>query len=270
MSQTRSNLLSDFTRPRVFPRQAQRLVGLGSVWSWVLLAWAGMCHGQSPTAGWPDAIQLDSLAVYADHSLAERRADLQTLSQWPQQLSQSLGSPWPARRPLHVFLFHEPTVYRNYLAAVFPDVPRQRPALYVQTDTHAYVFATSSPTLVTDLRHEVTHFVLQEIAPDVPLWLDEGLAELSERTGDWAATRAEIRTLVQQRPFPRIRQLAQLTSSADMTTADYEGALAWTAFLLQGPVPRHAAFTPLVQGTPIDRLPTAVGELEREFAKFWQ
>ena len=36
-----------------------------------------------------------------------------------------------------------------------------------------------------DLRHELTHAILHSVLKDVPLWLDEGLAEYFEVPHGW-------------------------------------------------------------------------------------
>ena len=47
-------------------------------------------------------------------------------------------------------------------------------------DSERVVYTYSSPRLEEDLRHEATHALLRGSFGDLPLWLDEGLAEYFE------------------------------------------------------------------------------------------
>ena len=52
-----------------------------------------------------------------------------------------------------------------------------RRAFFVETDTQLSVYAQWGDRVAEDLRHEVTHGYLHAVVPNVPLWIDEGLAE---------------------------------------------------------------------------------------------
>jgi hypothetical protein len=99
------------------------------------------------------------------------------------------------------------------------------------------VFAFQGTDFETDVRHECTHAVLHAWLPDVPLWLDEGLAEYFEVNAsapgrinqDHARGLAEMAV---QGWRPNLARLDQLSDVSEMQRADYQEAWAWVHYLL--------------------------------------
>ena len=60
-----------------------------------------------------------------------------------------------------------------------PEFPDRR-AFFVETDARLSVYAQWGDRMAEDLRHEVTHGYLHSVVPNVPLWLDEGIAKFYE------------------------------------------------------------------------------------------
>jgi hypothetical protein len=119
------------------------------------------------------------------------------------------------------------------------DFPKRR-AIFIKSDTALKVFAFWGERIGEDLRHEVTHGYLHSVATNIPLWLDEGLAEYYEtprgthgfhglhvyllnnafRKGNWS---------------PDLKQLEQLHSPETMTELQYAESWLWVHFLLESP-----------------------------------
>ena len=103
--------------------------------------------------------------------------------------------------------------------------------------------------MAEDLRHEISHAYLHSVVPQLPLWLDEGLAEyfevprghdgLNQTQLAWLASHLE-----QGDWQPDVRRLERLESSFDMGQAEYAESWAWVHFLLHSG-PEHRA---LLQG----------------------
>ncbi|MBC7966291.1 MAG: hypothetical protein H7Z17_10250, partial [Fuerstia sp.] len=93
----------------------------------------------------------------------------------------------PTGQPIQIILFRDRDSYLRYLASSIPQSQQRRAIFYRNGDIYQ-VYAYRSRTLTTDLRHEVTHAILHQHLPFLPLWIDEGLAEYleepeSERSG---------------------------------------------------------------------------------------
>src|SRR5947209_8380306 len=70
-----------------------------------------------------------------------------------------------------------------------PAVPRPRASIVAQARGHGGgdelpVYTFNGDHIRQDLRHELTHALLHSVLKDVPLWLDEGLAEFFELPPD--------------------------------------------------------------------------------------
>lgn len=86
----------------------------------------------------------------------------------------------PSPMPVRIVIFENRQSYHEFLAANFPGLPERR-AFFIQEGKDARaVFACQGERLRQDLRHETTHALLHSALPDVPLWLDEGIAEYFE------------------------------------------------------------------------------------------
>jgi hypothetical protein len=108
------------------------------------------------------------------------------------------------------------------------------------------VYAHWSDRVAEDLRHEVAHGYLHAVAPGLPLWLDEGLAEYFEvPRGRGGLNQPHVDLLVdliQHNGWkPDLARLEQLTDIAQMDQQSYAEAWAWAYLLLEtGPEHREA------------------------------
>jgi hypothetical protein len=142
-----------------------------------------------------------------------------------------------SREPIHVYLFAEESAYRQHVARRFPGFPERR-AIFVETDVELSVYAHWGEAIAEDLRHEVAHGYLHASVPNIPLWLDEGLAEYFEvGRGRRGVNRMHVDYLNGQRAVgrwrPSLPRLEQLAVAGDMTQLDYAEAWLWVHFLLE-------------------------------------
>ena len=143
----------------------------------------------------------------------------------------------PGSEPIHVHLFADEASYRQHVAREYPDFPERR-AIFVETDVELHVYAHWGDAVADDLRHEVAHGYLHASTPNLPLWLDEGLAEYFEvgRTSQ-GLNRPHVELLAGQLAIggwkPNIARLEQLAAAADMTQMDYAESWLWVHLLLE-------------------------------------
>jgi hypothetical protein len=118
----------------------------------------------------------------------------------------------------------------------FPDFPERR-AFFVESDTTLTVYAHWGDRVAEDLRHELAHGYLHSVTPNVPLWMDEGIAEYYEtprglqglneahfemlwdgyRNGSWQ---------------PNLSHLESISEVGEMTQREYAEAWLWVHFVL--------------------------------------
>jgi uncharacterized protein DUF1570 len=186
---------------------------------------------------WPDERQAGPFLCHADFSLAQQQPLLEEISRLQGDLGSVLGAP-PARQSVHLFLFQTKATYQTYLEQYFPKLPSRR-ALFIKARGPGMVFACQGADFETDLRHESTHALLHAWLPDVPLWLDEGLAEYFEVPADERAAgnphQPAVQALVRSGELPRLKELEVLTKVEEMGRPEYRDAWAWVHFMLHGP-----------------------------------
>jgi hypothetical protein len=205
---------------------------------------SGCVLGRGERAAAPVAIQATRgpVSLHADFPLEQQGAVLDELMDLRQRVSMALDVP-PSQQPIQVYLYGSAERYYAMLAERFPGFPVRR-AFFVKQDGRFEVYAQWSQRTAEDLRHEATHAYLHASVGELPLWLDEGLAEFFETPAEaagWNAPHAEflLAELQSGRWRPDLRRLESLPSSAEMSQRDYAEAWAWTYLLLGPDSPRR-------------------------------
>ena len=153
------------------------------------------------------------------------RDEVQSLLHLPEQ-----------RRSVNVYLFRDEVRYTRYMESRYPNLPARR-AFFIGTPGELAVYAYWGAQVREDLRHEYTHGLLHASLQNVPLWLDEGLAEYFEVApeapgrvnGEHANGLSEM---LLNGWRPDLRRLERLDDVAEMQRADYQESWAWIHFLL--------------------------------------
>ena len=186
---------------------------------------------------WPDERQAGPFQVHADFSLASQTELLAELARLQQDLAATLGAR-PSREPVHLFLFEKKPTYQAYMQQHFPKVPYRR-ALFIKARGPGMVFAWRGDEFGLDVRHESTHALLHAWLANVPLWLDEGLAEYFEVPHEQRAGQhshlAAVRAMIRLGQLPRLEALESLDGIDDMGRDEYRDAWAWVHFGVHGP-----------------------------------
>lgn len=183
-----------------------------------------------------NAIVREQLVVLSDFELPHQHRLLEELVAQRYDLAVKLGLP-TSDEPIHVYLFDDPKRYLAFTRARFPEVSPRR-AFFVESDTRLAVYAQWGDRVAEDLRHEVAHGYLHAVVPNIPLWLDEGLAEYFEvPRGHNGLNRPHVDELLKATADgvwrPDMARLEQLRSINDMRQIDYAEAWAWVHLLLE-------------------------------------
>src|SRR5207244_8187865 len=135
---------------------------------------------------------------------------------------------------IQVYLFEDRDKYDRFMKIRYPDLPKRRAFFVAQPRTvgggdELLVYTFWGDRMRQDLRHELTHALLHSVLKDVPLWLDEGLAEFFEVPS--VSDGVNLQHLEQLRlggsTRPNLARLEQLSEVESMTPADYREAWAW-------------------------------------------
>jgi hypothetical protein len=147
--------------------------------------------------------------------------------------------------PIQVYLFEDRPRFEKFMRATDENLPTDRRAFFIApqrpmggaADLLVYTFWGKNDRIHQDLRHELTHALLHSVLREVPMWLDEGLAEnfeLPPDTGGVNATHVEcFRRAIQDGTFkPDLARLEGLTQVAQMKSPEYREAWAWVHLML--------------------------------------
>lgn len=176
------------------------------------------------------------LVLHADFVLPPEHRMLTELVAERELICERLKIP-QSQEPIHVYLFAEEDSYRKYVSRKFPGFPERR-AIFVETDIELSVYAHWGEAIAEDLRHEVAHGYLHASVPNIPLWLDEGLAEYFEvGRGRRGVNQMHVDYLAGQLAIggwrPNLPRLEQLTVASEMGQVEYAEAWLWVHYLLE-------------------------------------
>lgn len=178
----------------------------------------------------------DQLVFHGDFPLATHHRLFEELTSQRADMCRRLALPG-SDEPIQIYLFETPERFDGFMRLHHPEFPDRR-AFFVETDARLAVYAQWGDRMAEDLRHEVTHGYLHSTVPEVPLWLDEGIAEFYEvARGQRGLNRPHLDRLLvrieKERWQPDLRRLEQFPSTKDMTQDDYGEAWAWVHFMME-------------------------------------
>ena len=165
------------------------------------------------------------------------------------QISETLGLRVdPGDEPIEIYLLDDRPAFDHFLQCYYPDLPRRR-AFFLANGRKRVVYTFLGDRTAEDVRHEATHALLHVALGDIPLWLDEGLAEYFEGTSSQPGTVGGVNAEHLDRlPLdlaagwsPDLHRLETLRSVREMSPRDYRESWAWIHYLLNDSRPHKAA-----------------------------
>ncbi|MFN3189937.1 MAG: hypothetical protein ACE361_05385 [Aureliella sp.] len=186
-----------------------------------------------PRSKWPHEIVAENFKVHSDFRLAAQDALLLELRQVQADLKAVLGVRDYGQK-IHVVLFGSDSEYRRYMQAYFPGLPSRR-AIFLQDRGPGMLFTHWHQDVATDLRHEVTHALLNQTGKTLPLWLDEGIAEYFELAASDRFDANPYLESLRRTGQTRVQSIAELDAKrvvSEFTDRDYRDSWAWVHFFI--------------------------------------
>jgi hypothetical protein len=158
------------------------------------------------------------------------------------QVYKELQLPNSGTTLVQVYLFEDKDRYERFMHAKYPDLPKRRAFFVAQPRSvgggeDLMVYTYWGDRIRQDLRHELTHALLHSVLKDVPLWLDEGLAEYYELPPEKRGTNQNHVEQIRRAPDdfkPDLERLESLKEVQQMTPAEYRESWAWVHLMLRG------------------------------------
>jgi hypothetical protein len=117
----------------------------------------------------------DGLVFHTDHAI--NSGLINEMIDFKKSLAQFFETESPPE--IEIFLFSDREHLSDYVQQWRPHYPNRR-ALYVRKGNTHRIYAYQDKEIEKDIRHEMTHVFVQQSSSEVPLWLDEGMAEYFE------------------------------------------------------------------------------------------
>jgi len=199
----------------------------------------------------------DQLVIQSDFRLQYDHPLIKDLLELKREVSSTLQLEFNGA-PVVIYLFENEQKYVDYLGSTWPSLPYRR-AYFFGNPHELAVYTFWGDNVQEDLRHEFTHGLLNSTLQNLPLWLDEGLAEYFEVPGQPGT----VKPIVVQRLGqalsnqwrPDMTQLEALTDVTMMTQSNYEEAWAWVHFLLHSELDQREVLLSYLQALRQPRFP---------------
>jgi hypothetical protein len=184
------------------------------------------------------AIRVSQFVFVSDVELRREHPMFKDLEQHREQVYRELRLP-PSSTEVFVYLFEDQAKYDDFIHRKRPDLPSRRAYFMAQPrrlggTEDLVVYTYLGERTHQDLRHELTHAMLHCVLKNVPIWLDEGLAEYFELPGNFQGINAKHVEALRE---PDVRfdldRLEKLEEVHQMTPAEYREAWAWVHLMLQ-------------------------------------
>jgi hypothetical protein len=194
---------------------------------------------QGPSAPGKHQFRVSQFVFLYDFDLKPDQPIFRELEKLRDQVHKELQLP-SATTLVQVYLFEDRERYERFMRAKYPELPKRRAFFVAQprgvgAAEDLLVYTYWGDRIEEDLRHELTHALLHSVLKDVPLWLDEGLAEYFEVAPNSQGVNAHhLEHIRQTPPFqPDLARLEQLSQVQQMTPAEYREAWAWVHLMLR-------------------------------------
>jgi hypothetical protein len=222
---------------------------------------------QGPKAPSKYSFRVSQFLFLHDFELKRDQPIFHELANLREQVYKDLQLP-SSMNVVQVYLFEDRDHYERFMQTKYPDLPKRRAFFVAQPRTvgnteDLLVYTYWGDRIQEDLRHELTHALLHSVLKDVPLWLDEGLAENFEVPADaQGVNRTHLDHLRHDAttPFqPDLARLEQLSQVQQMTPAEYREAWAWVHLMLHDKPEAKAVLTTYLQQLRSNANPGALG-----------
>ncbi|MBI1831537.1 MAG: DUF1570 domain-containing protein [Planctomycetes bacterium] len=195
---------------------------------------------KEPIPGAPSkhVMRVSQFIFLSDVELKRDQPIFKDLTSLRDQVYRELRLP-PSNTEVFVYLFEDKARYERFIHGRHPELPDRR-AFFVKQARRMggveelMVYTHLGDTIHQDLRHELTHAILHSALKDVPIWLDEGLAEYFELPNNFAGLNPAHLAALRQPGAPiDLARLERLEKVRQMSEAEYRESWAWVHWMLR-------------------------------------
>jgi hypothetical protein len=209
------------------------------------------------------SFRLPPYVFLSDFEINREQPLFQELANLRDQVTRELKLP-VGTSTVQVYLFENRERYEAYMKAHYKDLPLRRAFFVAQPRAiggveDLLVYTWQNPRIEQDLRHELTHALLHSVMRNVPLWLDEGLAEYFELPpGQKGVNPAHVMHLAGDPSSvwkPDLERLEKMDKVEQMNRPEYREAWAWVHLMLHSTPEARVVLTTYLQQLHDNRNP---------------
>jgi hypothetical protein len=242
----------------IHDRQSNRSRHVLALWVTVILFLVGcvscrtLSEHTQPLVPTRHQVRTGGFILFSNFPLKDDPPAIQTLQALERDLAQHLDfHPQEGDGPVEIYVLDDRNSFIHFLKFYYPELPQRR-AFFLAQGSQRIVYTYASRQLAEDLRHEATHALLRGTYGDLPLWLDEGLAEYFEsdlsKPGALGERLAPITADLNSGWLPNLDRLESLSDIREMSPRDYRESWAWAHLLLNGPKPGRSVLLKALAG----------------------
>jgi len=195
---------------------------------------------KEPIAGAPSkhALRVSQFIFLSDVELRRDHPMFKDLANLREQVNRDLRLP-QSNTEVFVYLFEDKERYEKFMKVKHPDLPTRRAYFIAQPRRlggveDLMVYTYWGERLHQDLRHELTHAMLHCVLKNVPIWLDEGLAEYFEVPSNQLGVNPQhLEGLRQASAKFDLDRLEKLEEVNQMAPAEYRESWAWVHLMMR-------------------------------------
>jgi hypothetical protein len=181
-------------------------------------------------------IRTGPYVVFSNFPIHADAPAIRSLQALERDVEAGLGIRVHDERPsVQVYILDDRQSFMHFLTYYYPELPPRR-AFFLASGQERHVYTFLGERLEEDLRHEAAHALFHVAVGDLPLWLDEGLAEYFEGSDGRQGNNPEhLDRLPKDRASgwtPDLARLETLTQVSQMAPRDYRESWAWVHYLL--------------------------------------
>lgn len=190
--------------------------------------------GAMEPRSWLVELKVGRFEIHSDFDLKDQQILFPELTSLATDVAELLQVD-DSQQPVHIVLFQSGSEYRRYMDNYFPNLPQRR-AMFIQDRGPGMLFAHLHPDMTTDIRHEITHALLNDGTDPLPLWLDEGLAEYFEVAGPRRFVGNDYLTSViarsQKGIVPALEHLESIDDLRQFGDEHYRDSWSWVHYFM--------------------------------------
>ncbi len=189
----------------------------------------------APVVEWASEYTYGPFEIFADFDVEEVRSTMEELYRLDTELCR-LFHFGDGEKRIQLYILSDKKRYYDFVLSKFPTAPFRRALYAMEPGSPGQVFLFRHEDFAVDLRHECTHALIHLRVDQVPIWLDEGLAEFFEVPASERLYKEPYFKQIKRNNsfgfYPDLQKLEKINTMELFLEKNYRDSWSWAHFLL--------------------------------------